>query len=96
MSKKDYILKVLDALTGYWPLARGLKILIDSDALDNTSIDNVVGILAKTIEKIEDIETKEKLQKSKNIIEKIKKIEGDQYISDQKTLDELNTMIKEI
>lgn len=96
MTKKDYILKVLDALTGYWPLAKGLKILIDGNALDYTSIDNLVNILAKTIKEIEDNETKEKLQKSKNVLERIQKIEREQHNRDEKSLEELNTMIQEI
>ncbi len=96
MTKKDYILKVLDALTGYWPLARGLKILIDGNALDDTSIDNLVNILAKAIKEIEDNETKEKLQKSKNVLERIQKIEREQHNRDEKSLDELNNMIKDI
>ncbi|MEI8008621.1 MAG: hypothetical protein WCI00_04355 [bacterium] len=96
MSKKDYIFKVLDALIGYWPLARGLKILVDGDALDDISIDNLVSMLSKTIEEIEDNETKEKLQKSKNVLEQLKKIEREQHTRDEKSIDKLNQMIKEI
>jgi len=63
MTKKDYILKVLDALTGTRPLARGLKILVNGNALDDKTIDNLADIFAKTIDEIEDSEAKTKLQK---------------------------------
>ncbi len=96
MTKKDYVLKILDALTGYRPLARGLKILVDGNALNDTTIDHLVDIFAKTIEGLEDNEAKEKLQKSKDILEKIQKIEWEQHVRDQKSLDELDVMVNQI
>jgi hypothetical protein len=96
MTKKDYILKVLDALIGYWPLARGLKILIDGNTLDDKTIDSLVDTFAKTINEIEDNEIKKKLQTSKNILEKIQKIEREQHLRDQKSLDALDIMMKGI
>ncbi|MEI6775188.1 MAG: hypothetical protein WCL18_10905 [bacterium] len=96
MTKKEYILKILDALIGYRPLARGLKILVDGNALDDKTINSLVDIFAKTIDTLEDGEAKEKLQKSKNVIEKLQKIEQEQHLRDQKSLDELDEMIKEI
>lgn len=96
MSKKEYILKVLDALTGYRPLARGLKILVDGNALDDKTIDSLVDIFAKTIDSIQDSEAKTKLQKSKDALEQLKKIEREQHVKDKKSLDELDVMIKEI
>jgi len=96
MTKQAYILKVLDALIGIWPLARGLKILVEGNVLDDKTIDSLVDILATTIDEINDGEAKEKLQKSKDIIEKIKHIEREQHLRDEKSLDELDAMIKEI
>lgn len=96
MTKKEYILKVLDTLIGYRPLARGLKILMDGNALDDKTIDSLVDIFAKTIDESKDSEAKEKLQKSKDILEKIQKIEREQHLRDQKSLNELDTMIKDI
>ena len=96
MTKKEYMLKILDSLVGYWPLARGLKILVEWNALDDKTIDSLVAILDKTIDEIQDSETKEKLQKSKDILEKLKTIEREQHLRDQKSLDELDTMIKDM
>ena len=94
MTKKDYILKVLDALIGYRPLARGLKILVEGNVLDNTTIDSLVDIFAKTIDEIEDGELKEKLQKSKGIIEQLQKMEQEQHFRDEESLKELDKMIE--
>jgi hypothetical protein len=96
MTKKDYILKVLDALIGYRPLARGLKILVDGNALDDTTIDSLVDIFATTIKDINNKDAKEKIEKSKNVLEKIKNIEREQHLRDEKSLEELDQMIKDI
>ncbi len=81
---------------GYWPLARGLKILVNGNALDDKTIDSLVDIFAKTINEIQNSETKQKLQKSKEVLEQLKKIEREQHIRDQKSLDDLDAMIKDI
>jgi len=75
MTKKEYILKVLDTLIGHWPLAKGLKILVEGNTLDNKTIDSLVDIFAKAIDGLQNGDTKEKLQKSKIILQKLKKIE---------------------
>ncbi len=81
---------------GYRPLARGLKILVDGNALDNTTIDSLVDIFATTIGEINSEEAKEKIEKSKNVLEKIKNIEREQHLRDEKSLEELNQMIENI
>lgn len=96
MTKKDYILKILDALMGSWPLARGLKILVEGDALDEDTVQKIVDIFAKTIDEIEDSKDKEKLIKSKNALEKLKQIEKEQHLRDEKSLEELDKMIEAI
>ena len=96
MTKKDYILKVLDALIGVWPLARGLKILVDGNALDDNTIDSLVDIFAKTIDELADSEAKAKLQKSKNVLEHLKELEREQHLKDEKSLEELDKMIEAI
>lgn len=96
MTKKDYIIKVLDALMGYRPLARGLKILVEGNALNDTTIDSLVDIFSTTIANINNEGAKEKIEKSKNVLEKIKKIEWEQHLQDKKSLEELDQMIKDI
>jgi len=96
MHKKDYIIKVLDAVMDYRPLARGLKILIEGDALDDNTIDSIVNIFANSIKEINDSETKDKLIKSQSALEKIKSIEREQHLHDKKELSELDDMIQNI
>lgn len=96
MNKKDYILKVLDATMDVFPLARWLKILVNAEALDDTTIDTLVDILSKTIAEINDGETKNKLQKSKNFLEKLKSIEQESHLKDEKSIEILDTMLQNI
>ena len=96
MSKKDYILKIMDALMDSWPLARGIKILVEGNALDDATIDGLIDIFSKAIKGINDNETKQKLQRSKDVLEKLKAIEREQHLRDEKSLEELDEMIKEI
>lgn len=96
MTKKEYILKVLDATMDYFPLARGLKILVHGDALDNETIDTLVNILSTTIDEISDSEIKRKLQKSKDFLEKLKTIEQESHLKDEKSIAMLDTMLQDI
>lgn len=96
MNKKEYILKILEVLEEKRPIAKGLKILVQGNALDEESIESLIAIFNSMIEETQDKETKEKFQKSKNILEKLQKIERDQHIKDQKELDNLDAMIKDL
>ncbi len=96
MAKKDYILKVLDALMGHRPLARGLKILIEGNGLNDKTIDSFVDIFSKTIDGVVNAEVQEKLKKSKDALEKIKQIEREQHLNDKESLKDLDAMISAI
>ena len=96
MTKKEYILKLLDALEPYRPLSRGLKILVDGDALNDETIDKLVDIFSKNIETINDAVAKEKLGESKTFLEKLKQVERDQHTKDEDDLKQLDEMLKNI
>lgn len=94
MTKKDYILKLMDALMGYWPLARGMKILIEGNALNDEAVDSLVDIFSKTIDAVNDKVVKEKLEKSKEYLENLKKIERNAEEQDKKDIQKLDEMLK--
>lgn len=96
MSKKEYISKILEAVSEYWPLAKGLKILLEGNTLNEWAIDTLADIFSRAIDQVADKETKEKLQKSKEVLEKLKQIENQQHLSDQTSLNELDAMISSI
>jgi hypothetical protein len=96
MTKKEYIIKILDALTGYRPLARGIKILVNGDVLDTKTIDGITDLLSAAIEETKDLTLKNKLQTSSAVLEKLRKIETEQHSNDKTTLEELDQMIQNI
>jgi hypothetical protein len=96
MTKKEYIIKILDALTGYRPLARGIKILVNGDVLDTKTIDGITDLLSAAIEETNDLTLKNKLQTSSAVLEKLRKIETEQHSNDKTTLEELDQMIQNI
>ena len=73
MTKKEYIIKVLEKLKPYWDLAWGLKVLIEKWNLDNNNINELFEIFKKMIHK-----TYSKIQeeKIKKWIESIQKVES--------------------
>ena len=94
MTKKEYILKILDAVMDYWPLAKGLKILVESNEIDQKTMDTLVDIFSATVDEVMTAQTQEKLKKSKEILEKIKTIEREHHTQDQKEIEELDTMLQ--
>lgn len=96
MSKKEYILKVLEALENKWPIAKWLKILVEGNSFDDVAIDGLIDIFDNMLEQITDKETKDTLLKSKSVLEKIKKIEREQHLQDEKSLEDLDNMIQNI
>ena len=56
MSKKDYIIKLMDSLSWKRALARWLKILVEWDLLGENTIDSLVQTLSNAINEINDTE----------------------------------------
>ncbi len=75
MTKKDYILTLLDALLEDWPLAAGLKLLVEGDSLDDTTLDTLAGIFKKAVKKVTKEADKEKFERSIEMLQKIKNAE---------------------
>lgn len=96
MTKKDYIIKLLDSLVGYWPLARWLKILVEWNALDDNGIDAIYNILSSTVSELKDAEVKAKIQKSMAFIAQLKESEAKQQELDQQDIARLDDLLKDI
>ena len=93
MSKKDYILKLLDLLKDTWPMAGGLRILVEGNALDDQSIDGLISIVENAINSVDDELDKEKLEKSKTFLQKLKETELQSQQQDEKDIQQLNELL---
>ncbi len=95
MTKKEYILAVIDALPE-WEMWRWIKAMVQNDQLDEHSIDMLVVILKKAMDKIA------KVIKEKKIIETIKAMDNfdkqqeRQAKEDEKSLQELDSQINNL
>jgi len=96
MSKKDYILKLLDLLKDTWPMAGGIRILVEGNALDDKSIDGLISIIENTVDSVEDNLSKERLQKSKDCLKKLKETELASQGEDNKDIAGLDMILASI
>ena len=87
---------MLDALQDIWPLAKGLKLLINTNAFNATIIDLLISTFKETIKTLDDATQKEKLQKATSFLEKVKEQEIRSRQQDQKDIDELETLLTAI
>ena len=95
MTKKEYILAVIDALPE-WEMWRGIKAMVQNDQLDDQTIDKLVVIFKKVMQEITDSirENKviENLQAMQNF-DKQKQIPAEQ---DAKSLEELDSKLNDL
>lgn len=96
MSKKQYILMILDALENDRPLAKDLKRFVLLDKFDNEALTQLTQILKQTVQTVQTQEAREKMEKSIQILEKIQEAEGDSLIQDQAELKELENSLRNI
>ena len=95
MTKKEYILAVIDALPD-WEMWRGIKAMVQNDQLDEETIDKLVVIFKKTMNKItatiKENKVVENLQAMQNF-DKQKQIQAEQ---DAKSLEELDSKLNDL
>ena len=96
MSKKDYILKLLDLLKEIREPAIGLKLLVESNDMDSNTIDQLYNTLSTAVHNVVSWTQKEKLQKWVEFLEKLKTIEESNRKQDEKDLESLDTLLKNI
>jgi len=95
MTKKEYILAVIDALPD-WEMWRWIKAMVQNDQLDDKTIDKLVIVFKRTMAKMaaEIRETKaiETLKSMKNFNKQKEKQEKE----DAKTLKDLDSKLKNL
>ncbi len=86
MTRKEYLIKILSFLEKDWPVATGLKILIQEDALDTATLDTVQKILDDAIEKTKDQKEKNKLMKIKAHLDELQQREQEERAMEEQDL----------
>jgi len=96
MTKKDYILKMLELIKDIFPPAQDLKVLVAGDVVSDGMIDTLVSMLKEVRETITVEAEKAKLDKSIEFMNQLKVTEAVDHVQDENKLKELENLFKNI
>ena len=95
MTKKEYILAVIDALPE-WEMWRWIKAMVQNDQLEDRSIDMLVIILKKAMDKITATIKENKMVETIQAMDSFDKQKQKQDKEDEATLQELYSKLKNL
>lgn len=72
MTKKEYILTLLERLSGTRNYAEGLKLIVEQNDVSDTIIDGIYTLLSQAIHETVESDKKQSLEKSLELLQKIK------------------------
>ena len=89
MSKKQFVLEILEKLDGKWDLAKDLKKFLLLDALDNQAINALVELFRQMAVFVKNKSAQEFMLKVADRLEQMKQLELQDTIQDQQSAEEL-------
>ncbi len=96
MDKKEYLQKILTQLEPIRDLAKWLKILVDEWNLGDDILDILINAVQWAINTAKSELDKQKLQKWLDALNKMKEMEEESKMQDEKDLEELDKMLENI
>lgn len=96
MTKKDYILKMLDMIKDIFPPAQDLRALVEGGVVNDQMIDTLTAMIKEIKKVISDEAQKLRLDKSIEFMDKLKAVEAAEHIKDEQKLQELEAIFKSI
>ena len=93
MTKKEYLLKILEQLESIRELAPGLKVLVEQWALWENVLDTLISAVESGIHSARSEVAKQKMKKWLDALEKMRQIEKQSAMQDEKELAELDKLI---
>ena len=95
MTKKEYILAVIDALPD-WKMWRGIKAMVQNDQLDEETIDKLVIVLKRTMARMAAAIRESKAIETLKSMQNFDKQKKEQEEKDAKSLEELDSKLNDI
>lgn len=92
MTKKEYLLKLLTALDGKWSMARGLRLLVEQNVLDDQTLGWLQHIFAEALKQVNTQKSQESLLKGQAFLQKLQEKE----LADQTKDEELDQLLQTI
>ncbi len=93
MTKKEYLLKVLEQLEPIWDLASGLKIIVEQWALWDDVLDTLIWAVESGIHSARSEVSKLKMKKGLDVLQRMKQMEKQSALQDEKELKELDDLL---
>jgi len=94
MTKKDYVLKVFEALKWISPIADNLAVLLQHTDINDEALDQIIAIFRNSMKNITDKKTAQKLQKWVAILEKVREMEAESKKQDEEDLKQLDALLQ--
>lgn len=95
MTKQEYLLKILDQLEPIWELATGLKVVVEQGGLWDDVLDTLIWAVESWIHAARSEVAKEKMKKWLDALQRMKQIEKQSAMQDEKELEELDKLIED-
>lgn len=95
MTKKEYILAVIDALPD-WEMWRGIKAMVQNDQLDEETIDKLVIVLKRAMARMATAIRESKAIETLKSMQNFDKQKKEQEEKDAKSLEELDSKLNDI
>jgi len=96
MTKKEYLLKILGQLEPIRDLAKWLELLIEQWNLWDDTLDVLINAVQWAVSTAKSELDKKKLQKWLDALQKMKQMEEESKMQDEKDLEELDKMLENI
>lgn len=93
MTKKEYLLKILEQLEPIWELAQSLKMIVSHWALWDDVLDVLIWSVESWIHAASSELAKQKMKKWLDVLQRMKQMEQQSAMKDEKDLEELDNLI---
>lgn len=95
MTKKEYILAVIDALPD-WEMWRWIKAMVQNNQLDDHTINMLVIVLKRAMDKITDAIKENKMIETIQAMDNLDKQKQEQAKQDEETLKDLDSKLNDL
>ena len=95
MTKKEYILAVIDALPK-WEMWRWIKAMVLNNELEDETIDKLVVIFEKVMQEITDYIRENKIMENLQAVQNLNQQKREQDEQDAKSLEELDSKLNDL
>ena len=96
MDKKEYLIKILTHLEPVWDLAKWLKILVENWNFDNDMLETLINSVQQAVNNAKNSLEKQKLQKWLDAMKRMRELEEESKIRDEKDLEDLDRILENI